>query len=82
MAGKADLVNSIVDGVDGAAATQSPGDAAYASLHAAEAEAEPGGWMADGVMPSPPGSGAGPGGRALRGAEAGFRALYRWAQIV
>jgi hypothetical protein len=51
MAGKADLVNSIVDRVDGAATTESADDAAYASLDAAEAagaEAERGGWMADG----------------------------------
>ena len=51
MAGKADLVNSIVDRVEGVAATESPDDAAYASLDAAVAagaEAERGGWLADG----------------------------------
>jgi hypothetical protein len=51
MAGKADLVNSIVDRVEGATATESPDDAAYASLDAAVAagaEAERGGWLADG----------------------------------
>lgn len=52
MAGKADLVNSIVDRVEAAAV---PGAAdeelAYASLDAAEAaggEAGRGGWVADG----------------------------------
>jgi hypothetical protein len=51
MAGKADLVNSIVDSVDGVSATDSSDDAAYASLDAAVAagaEAERGGWVADG----------------------------------
>jgi hypothetical protein len=51
MAGKADLVNSIVDSVDGATTTDSSDDAAYASLDAAVAagaEAERGGWVADG----------------------------------
>jgi hypothetical protein len=52
MAGKADLVNSIVDSVVGASASDSSGDAAYASLDAAAAagaETERGGgWVADG----------------------------------
>jgi hypothetical protein len=51
MAGKADLVNSIADSVEGVTTTDSSDDAAYASLDAAEAagaEAERGGWMADG----------------------------------
>jgi hypothetical protein len=52
MAGKADLINSIVDAVDGAAADPQPSDdGAYASLDAAEAagaEAGRGGWVADG----------------------------------
>jgi hypothetical protein len=50
MAGKADIVNGIVDRVYGET-TESADDAAYASLDAAEAagaEAERGGWMADG----------------------------------
>lgn len=48
MAGKADLAGSIGHGVEG---TNFPNNAAYASLDAAEAagaEAERGGWMADG----------------------------------
>lgn len=48
MAGKADLTGSIVHGMNG---TDLPDDAAYASLFAAEAagaEAERGGWVADG----------------------------------
>jgi hypothetical protein len=51
MAGKADLVNSIVDSVDGTTITGAADDGAYASLTAAEAagaEAERGGWVADG----------------------------------
>jgi hypothetical protein len=53
MAGKADLVNSIADSVDGTAAASADDDAAYAALDAAVAAAgEPiergGGWMADG----------------------------------
>lgn len=51
MAGKADLVNSIVDRVEGGSTADSSDDAAYASLSAAEAAgAEPGrgGWVADG----------------------------------
>jgi hypothetical protein len=51
MAGKADLVNSIVDSVDGVSAASSD-DAAYASLDAAVAAGETaeraGGWVADG----------------------------------
>ena len=51
MAGKADLVNSIVDRVEGTTA-ESSDDAAYASLDAAVAagaDAErAGGWVADG----------------------------------
>lgn len=54
MAGKADLVNSIADSVEGITSSSSAGaddDAAYASLDAAEAaggEAGRGGWVADG----------------------------------
>ena len=53
MAGKADLVNSIADSVEGITSSSSIGvdDGAYASLTAAEAagaEAERGGWVADG----------------------------------
>jgi hypothetical protein len=51
MAGKADLINSIVDSVDGAEVTGSPDDAAYASLDASVTAGETvdrGGWVADG----------------------------------
>jgi hypothetical protein len=51
MAGKADMGNSIVDRTAGFTATKFSGDAAYASLNAAVAtgaEAERGGWVADG----------------------------------
>jgi|GEM_PF-3936976 len=51
MAGKADLVNSIVDRGDGDAVAGSPDDAAYASLDASVAAGETverGGWVADG----------------------------------
>ena len=51
MAGKADLVNSIVDSVGGGSPDDSSDDAAYASLDAAVAAGgEPGrgGWVADG----------------------------------
>ncbi|HYR09593.1 MAG TPA: hypothetical protein VEQ60_17595 [Longimicrobium sp.] len=51
MAGKADLVNSIVDSVDGIAAGNAADELAYASLDAAEAagaDAGRGGWVADG----------------------------------
>jgi hypothetical protein len=51
MAGKADLVNSIADSVEGITSSVGVDDDAYASLTAAEAagaEAERGGWVADG----------------------------------
>jgi hypothetical protein len=52
MAGKADLVNSIVDSVEGGSASDSSDEAAYASLDAAAAAgaetARGGGWVADG----------------------------------
>jgi hypothetical protein len=51
MAGKADLVNSIVDAVDGVGAAETDDDGGYASLDAAEAAGgDPGrgGWVADG----------------------------------
>jgi hypothetical protein len=51
MAGKADLVNSIVDSF-GATSDDGEDDAAYASLDAAVVAGEPaergGGWIADG----------------------------------